>query len=194
MEVKLITCTASPFEIISLAAGTSYGKDDTSLKRVETCINNGHLSVLEHVSMTWKVSGISRSCSHQLVRHRLASYTEKSLRYTEPREGEWYVIPPVFDSRPYLEMYIPLMKQIETLYFELLEYGFKKEDARFILPLATKTEITVTMNLREFVHFYKLRSAKDAQWEIRALAKEMFNSLYQFAPDYDRLLDMIFDE
>lgn len=194
MEVKLVTCTASPIEIISLAAGTSYGKDDTSVKRVETCVNNGHLSVLEHVSMTWKVSGISRSCSHQLVRHRLASYTEKSLRYTEPQEGWWYVFPPVFEHRPYLEMYISLMKQIETLYFELLEYGLKKEDARFILPLATKTEITVTMNLREFVHFYKLRSAKDAQWEIRALAKEMFNSLYQFAPDYDRLLDMIFDE
>ena len=195
MEIKVLNRTALPIETISLAAGTSYGKENISRKRVETCINNGHLSVLEHVSITWKVSGISRSCSHQLVRHRLASYTEKSLRYTEPDlDGDdWYVIPESFKyNGPFLNAFKFYMDLIRMMYLEYIKNGAKKEDARFVLPLATKTDITITMNLREFVHFYNLRSDKNAQWEIRGLAEAMFDSLYQERDGYDELLNMIF--
>lgn len=188
MKVEIIVATPNPVTVISRAAGTSYGKDDISKKRVETCINRGHLSVLEHACATWKISGISRSCSHQLVRHRLASFTEKSLRYTEPQEGNWYVVPEVLQDHPYSEAYKTFMESAETLYFELLDHGVKKEDARFLLPLATKTEITVTMNLREFLHFYDIRGAKDAQWEIRDMAEEMFDELRDLSPDWEFLL------
>ena len=183
MEVDILNATERPVEIVSLAAGTSYGKKNSSEKRVKTCIESGHLSVLEHVSATWMISGVSRSCTHQLVRHRLASYTEKSLRYTEPGEGNWYVTPKVLENHPYSEAYKAFMKSAETLYYELLDHGVKKEDARFCLPLSTKTEITVTMNLREFLHFYDLRSEKNAQWEIRELSNRMFKTLA--AKDYD---------
>ena len=189
MKVEIIVATPEPITVISRAAGTSWGKNDISKKRVETCINRGHLSVLEHVCVTWKISDISRSCSHQLVRHRLASYTEKSLRYTEPQEGDWYVIPEVLKDHPYSEAYKTFMDSAETLYFELLDHGVKKEDARFLLPLATKTEITVTMNLREFLHFYDLRSDKKAQWEIREMADEMFDTLREYSSDWAWLLE-----
>ena len=190
MKVEILASTPSPIEVISLAAGTSYGKNDISKKRVKMCINKGHLSVLEHVCATFKISGISRSCTHQLVRHRLASFTEKSLRYTEPQEGDdWYVIPEVLKDHPYSEAYKTFMDSAETLYFELLDHGVKKEDARFLLPLATKTEITTTMNLREFLHFYDLRSEQNAQWEIRKMSWEMFDELRDLSPDWKWLLE-----
>lgn len=193
MDAKIITATENPILIISKAAGTSYGKDNYSKKRVEACINSGHLSVLEHVSITWRVSDISRSCTHQMVRHRLASYTEKSLRYTKPKGDDWYITPEILEDHPYSEAYKKFMESAEKLYFELLDHGVKKEDARFMLPLATKTEITVTMNLREFLHFYEIRSADDAQWEIQAVAEEMFDILREYHDDWRWLLTTYFE-
>lgn len=192
MKVELVENTGRPIEVISLAAGTSYGKDDISKKRVENCIKNGHFSVLEHVSATWKVSGLSRACSHQLVRHRLASYTEKSLRYTSPSmdNDDWYIIPPdILQNDDALCEYKRAMAILRDQYLIMTNiFKIKKEDARFVLPLATKTEITITMNLREFLHFYKLRSAKDAQWEIHKLAIHMFKTLSDFNEDWSWLL------
>lgn len=192
MKVEIIAYTPEVIDLISRAAGTSYGKDDISLKRIKTCINKGHLSVLEHANITWKISDVSRSCTHQLVRHRLASFTEKSLRYTEPKEGDWYVIPEVLEEHSYLEAYKSFMDSAETLYFELLDHGLTKEDARFVLPLATKTEITVTMNLRHFLNAYELRSEKNAQWEIREMFNEMYKKL-KTVDDYGEILKMYED-
>lgn len=175
MEVQLLRMTDRPAEAISSAAATSYGKDNYSFKRIETCYNNGHMSVFEHVNLSFRIEGISRSCSQQLVRHRLASFTEKSLRYSEPSEGQWFVKPQSIIDNPYSKAYDAFMESAETLYYELLDHGIKKEDARFVLPLATKTDITVTMNLREFLHFLDLRLPKNAQWEIRQLADKMMN-------------------
>lgn len=193
MNVEIIVATPNPITVVSRAAGTSYGKDDFSKKRVETCIYKGHLSVLEHVCATWKISGISRSCTHQLVRHRLASYTEKSLRYTEPSmdNDDWYVIPyDILKNQDALFEYKRAMAILRDQYLIMKGvFNIKKEDARFLLPLATKTEITVTMNLREFLHFYYIRSAKDAQWEIRAMAEEMFDELRDASPDWKWLLE-----
>lgn len=193
MKVELVTATDNPLYIISRAAGTSYGKDDFSKKRIETCINNGHLSVLEHVSATWKIYDISRSCSHQLVRHRLASYTEKSLRYTEPSldNDDWYVVPyDILKNKDALFEYKRAMAVLRDQYLIMKGiFKIKKEDARFLLPLATKTEITVSMNLREFLHFYDVRGAKDAQWEIREMAEEMFDVLREHGDDWKWLLE-----
>lgn len=193
MNIEIIAATPDPREVIARAAGTSYGLDNFSLKRIETCINAGHLSVLEHACVTWKIYGISRSCTHQLVRHRLASYTEKSLRYTQPDldNDDWYVIPPdILENEDSVYEYKRAMAMLRDQYL-IMKNIFKitKEDARFCLPLATKTEITVTMNLREFLHFYDLRSDKKAQWEIREMAEEMFDTLREYSSDWAWLLE-----
>ena len=198
MKVEIISATPQPNWVVSNAAGTSYGKSDYSEKRIKTCMANGHLSVLEHVCATWKISDISRSCSHQLVRHRLASYTEKSLRYTTPDldNDDWYVIPPdIQNNRDSLCEYKRAMAMLRDQYLIMKGiFKIKNEDARFCLPLATKTEITVTMNLREFLNFYELRSAKDAQWEIRDLAEEMFDVLREHDANWKFLLETYFIE
>ena len=177
MKVQLLRMTERPAEVISSAAGTSYGKEDYSFKRIKTCFNKGHLSVFEHVDITWRIEGISRSCSHQLVRHRLASFTEKSLRYTKIKDDDWYVIPEGIKQQGLhaINKFKEVMKRDKETYFDYIDSGIKPEDARFALPLATKTDVTTTMNLREFLHFLDLRLDPNAQWEIRELASKMMH-------------------
>jgi thymidylate synthase (FAD) len=186
MKVEIKACTPDPLRVISEAAGTCYGKDNYSENRVRNCLKSGHTSVFEHASVTFKVSGISRACSHQLVRHRLASYSQESQRYCkiDTESDEWYVIPPWFDD-DCEEEYIPsnkgafmyVMEQCAIDYQEALSRGCKPEDARYLLPEATKTTIVVTMNARELFHFLDVRNTQQAQWEIRDLAKAMIDAL-----------------
>lgn len=181
MKVTVIDATENPIRVISRAAGNCYGKDDANESRVEHCISAGHWSVLEHAKATFKVDNISRACSHQLVRHRLASYSQLSQRYKkiDIDAGDWYVVPPAFREGKKigkvspLEWYDKKMEQAGKAYSKALKEGFKPEDARFILPEATCTDIVVTMNFREFANFYKLRSDQAAQWEIRHMAEAM---------------------
>lgn len=100
MGVSIITATENPMDVISLAAGCCYNKDNVSNKRVATCISAGHLSVLEHASVCFRVDGVSRSLSHQLVRHRMASYCQQSQRYCkiDTKSSDWYVMPPSFNG------------------------------------------------------------------------------------------------
>lgn len=190
MEVKIIDATKSPVEIISKAAGTSYGKDDYSLKRLKHCFDNGHMSVFEHAVATFHISGISRACSHQLVRHRMASFVQKSQRYTKIEEDDWYIIPDSIKNNPYFEAYLKLMEHAETLYFELMDHGIKPEDARYVLPEATKTDLTMTMNCRELFHFFDLRCDQAAQWEIRGLANVMKEKLYKYTIGWEKIIKL----
>lgn len=188
MKVSIVSTTKDPLNVISMAAGTSYGKDDVSEKRVVTCFKRGHLSVFEHASFTVRIEGISRACSHQLVRHRLASFVQKSQRYTKiDTETDWFVKPEAFgagEDDPVLgmepdEFFYCCMLDAARNYNDALKAGIKPEDARYLLPEATKTEITMTMNCRELFTFLDLRTDKAAQWEIRELAnriKALFGS------------------
>lgn len=188
--VEILSCTEDPVRVVSLAAGCCYGKSDVSEKRVKTCMTSGHLSVFEHVSATFKLSDISRACSHQLVRHRLASYSQQSQRYCkiDTSTDDWYVIPPDIDSSSE-STYRDYMWATACRYNDLLKNrGYSPEDARFVLPEATKTEIVVTMNFREFMHFLDLRLSKKAQWEIRRLAEVMLEELRK-KPGFDVLLE-----
>lgn len=180
MRVEVMSHTPEMLNVISRAAGTCYGKDDVSVKRVRNCLKNGHMSVFEHASVTFKVCGISRACSHQLVRHRLASYSQESQRYNryEFLGDEWYVVPPKIEmDKIKLEQYRDTMHTLSCQYYGLLLNGIPPEDARFILPEATKTTVVVTMNLRELHHFIKLRFDSHAQWEIYELAKRFLDCL-----------------
>lgn len=143
----------------------------------------GHVSVLEHAVFTFSVEGISRACSHQLVRHRIASYSQQSQRAVNPVHGDWFVKPPSIWSNDNLrEKYRAQMETIAKAYKTMLESGVTKEDARFLLPNACKTNIVITMNARELLHFFSLRLSEFAQWEIRLMAKGMLMEVKKVAP------------
>jgi thymidylate synthase (FAD) len=151
-------------------------------KFLQARIGEGHESIVEHVSVTFDISGISRACSHQLVRHRIASYSQESQRYVDMSAPE-FVIPPSVAANPEAQaVWDRFMEQVAAAYHRLRELGVRKEDARFVLPNATATRIIVTMNLRSLRHFFSVRGERAAQWEIRALALEMLRQVYPIAP------------
>ncbi|NPA75431.1 MAG: FAD-dependent thymidylate synthase [Euryarchaeota archaeon] len=141
----------------------------------------GHESVFEHASFTFRVEGISRVASHQLVRHRLASYTQQSQRYVKLKNVR-FIMPESIAQSEFEEEYRELMKKAAELYQRMLDGGIRKEDARFVFPQSIETKIVITMNARELRHFFKLRCDRAAQWEIRAMAIEMLKQVYEVAP------------
>lgn len=198
MNVEILNVSHDrPLSFIGKVAGISHGKDDESPKRALGCWRAGHGSVLEHVSVTFKAEGISRACSHQLVRHRMASYVQQSQRYTriDTCSDDWYVMPPAFeDLDDGAETYAYEMSTAAAAYQRALSCGIKPEDARYLLPEATKTCINVTMNLRELESFYFLRADKHAQWEIRRLAWELMDRLYRLGGEWEQVVRIIQDE
>lgn len=158
--------------------GNSHGKFISNL------IEKKHDSVLEHCVATFDISGISRACSHQLVRHRIASYTQKSQRYCPEDNFEFIIPEKILNNEKALIAYLKAMTEINRAYTEMrVVLGTVKcEDARMVLPNACTTSITVTMNFRSLRNFFKLRCAKDAQWEIRAMAMEMLRLVMPHAP------------
>ena len=185
MDVSILRKTPFPESLIANAARQCYSDGpvdaDTDVKRLITrLLNDGHLSPFEHASITYQVDGISRACSHQLVRHRLASYTQQSQRYvTMNREPKWVVPPTLKTYGPYLNC---LSNHVWKCYRMLIDAGCPAEDVRYLLPNATPTNIIVTMNFRELLHFFELRCCKRAQWEIRELANRMLGFARAIAP------------
>lgn len=193
MKVKLIASTDIGELICGIAARTCIsetcpGTDDPekSMKSLKQALNSHHDSILEHWTATFQIEGISRACSHQLVRHRLASYSQQSQRYVY-LEGFSYVIPKTIEENFDAAMeYHDIMGRLSILYSELIDsedgYGIPEEDARYILPNACTTNITVTMNARELRHFFGERCCERAQWEIRELAERMLEQAREVAP------------
>jgi thymidylate synthase (FAD) len=136
---------------------------------------------LEHVSFTFGIEGISRALTHQLVRHRLASYSQQSQRYVKTEDFKYIVPYSIKNDKIALAKFEKIMQSLQEGYDELLK-TVPKEDARYVLPNAVETKIIVTMNARELVYFFKLRGCKRAQWEIRNLAIEMLKLVKKVAP------------
>lgn len=176
MRVEVITATKRPMDVIAQVAGTSYGKNDVNHRRVLDCFKRRHMSVFEHASATFRIEGISRACSHQLVRHRMASFIQESQRYTKIEGDDWYVTPGAFQGKAKQDFTNEMNRHLRR-YRVALSQGIKPEDARFLLPEATKTKICMTMNARELFHFWDLRLDRAAQWEIRNLAFLVWNAL-----------------
>jgi len=145
-------------------------------------IREGHESIIEHASATFEISGISRACSHQLVRHRLASYSQESQRYVDMSEPEFVVPPGVAENPAARAVWDRCMAHVAETYQQLRSHGVRKEDARFILPNAAATRVVVSMNYRALRHFFSVRCDPAAQWEIRALATEMLRLIHARAP------------
>lgn len=192
IEVRLIAHTPNPERVCAAAAWSTFSKKPAShhienlsdekahdiLRRV---VGYGHHSVIEHANFTFSIEGVSRVCTHQLVRHRLASYSQQSQRYVKFEEGADYVTPPSLKGDG-LKLFEEAMKKAEESYKALLDAGVKAEDARFALPNASYTNIVVTMNARELIHFFHLRCCTRAQWEIREVADEMLKQVKKAAP------------
>lgn len=192
MEVKIIDATENPIDTISLAAGTSYNKDNSSLKRVQSCVKLGHWSVIEFANIYFKVEGISRACANQLVRHRLASYVQESERYVkiDISNDDWYVVPPSIEDSNCSHIYREHHKYAAINYKNMLDSGIKPEDARFLLPQSAKTKISVQMNCREFFNFLNLRLDSHAQWEIRELARSMKDAVASYNEQWEQIIEM----
>ena len=178
MKVTIKNYTHNPMKTISEAAGICYNKKDYSQKRVERCFKNGHFSVFEHASVSFLVEGISRACSHQLVRHRLASYSQGSQRYVKEVPGNIFPIS-IGNNEKALDAFLNGIYECQKAYRLMIEFGIPAEDARYILPNASETSLVVTMNWRELFHFFDLRTDKTSQWEIRELAFNMIEQLHE---------------
>jgi thymidylate synthase (FAD) len=187
MLVKVINITPDCETVIEKACRNCYQSEENEQTRrqfIESVIKRGHESVIEHATATFEIRRVSRALTHQLVRHRIASYSQRSQRYVNEKQFD-YIIPESIETskNPMLkERYHMLMNQIQSAYEVLSHYGVKKEDARFVLPNACCTDIIVTMNFRALRNFFRLRCDKHAQWEIRKLALTMLEILYNEAP------------
>ncbi len=173
MKVTLLQATPNPIETIAKIASICYDSDPkNALGLVKHLYRNGHHSVFEHIYFTFKIEGISRACSHQLVRHRHCSFTQRSQRYCS-EDGFDVVTPPSIRDIDQKDGYGNLMFDIAEHYNELQALGVRNEDARYILPNACATELYLSCNLRELIHIANERLCTRAQWEIRNLVKEM---------------------
>ena len=173
MRVTLIQQTPNPIETISTIASICYDSDPKDpMALVKHLYKNGHHSVFEHIYFTFKIDGISRACSHQLVRHRMCSFTQRSQRYCS-EEGFDYLTPDSIYKVDELGAYDSLMSDIMAHYEKLQSMGIPKEDVRMVLPNACETSLYLSCNLRELIHICNERLCSKAQWEIRNVVREM---------------------
>ena len=173
MRVELIQATANPIETIAKIASICYDSNPKNpLGLVKHLYKNGHHSVFEHIYFTFKIEGISRACSHQLVRHRHCSFTQRSQRYCA-ENGFEYITPQSVDDASYAGSYAFTMFEINSYYEMLQTNKVPSEDARYVLPNACTTDLYLSCNLRELIHIANERLCSRAQWEIRELVEQM---------------------
>jgi thymidylate synthase (FAD) len=202
LSVTLLQHTPDPDRSVAIAGRLCYAPisaadlkqemtDEEVAKLVRILVRSGHHSALEHASFSFAVDGVSRACTHQLVRHRVASYNQQSQRYVHFGGDDSFVVPPKIAANEEAEkVFLEAMDQARSAYDRLVDLGLAEgrtresvqEDARFVLPNAAETKIVVTMNARELRHFFQVRCCHRAQWEINALAWEMRQMLREVSP------------
>lgn len=184
IKVTLTRFTPDPILAIEEAASNCYNSEPSSDGKImKHCIKSGHHSVTEFADFTFHIEGVSRALSHQLVRHRIASYAQRSQRYCS-EDGFDFVVPEsIRKNKGALAKYNHIMEQITECYADLQELGVPNEDARMVLPNACTTVIEVKMNLRGLMHFMNERLCTCAQWEIRELAQKMRDAVVSVFPE-----------
>lgn len=217
IKVKLLSHTPEPEKLISMAAKLCYSQvgvegieknltDESIDKFINMLVNMGHESPLEHASFTFAVEGISRSCSHQIVRHRIASFSQQSQRYVKLDQFEYIIPPEINEIDEARELFIETMEKDQEAYDKLVDILFEKhynnlikygknekeakrqaekkaiEDARYVFPNACETKMVFTMNTRSLYNFFDHRCCERAQWEIREMAIEMLKQVKEVAP------------
>lgn len=217
MKVKLLSYTPNPEKVIAAAAKLCYSKvgvdeiqenltDENTEKFVNMLMDIGHESPIEHVSFTFAVEGVSRVLTHQLVRHRLASYSQQSQRYVKLSQFEYIMPPAIEKNEKARKIFINSMNESQKKYDEIVECLFEDhfsvflekvgnekeakrlamkksiEDARFVFPNACETKIVFTMNARSLMNFFKHRCCNRAQWEIREMSVRVLKELKKVSP------------
>jgi len=194
LKVELLSYTSDPEQNVVAAIRQCYSKvgaeelkektnKETRNRLIEQVVASGHASTIEHASFTFGIEGISRACSHQLVRHRIASYSQQSQRYVDlSKEELGYIEPPLITKdKEKREDFKKVMNILENEYKKLIEKGVKAEDARYILPNACQTKVVITMNARSLLNFFQERTCQRAQWEIRNMANQMLEKVKPIA-------------
>lgn len=192
MKVTLLAHTPEPEKIVAAAARLCYSPDgvDTLLENLTTektmrfldkLVEMGHLSPIEHVTFTFAVEGVSRTLSHQMVRHRIGSYSQKSQRYVSEDAFDYIIPPSINENEEAKRIFMEQMETIRAAY-QKLHQVVHQEDARYVLPNACETKFVFTMNARSLYNFFKLRCCNRAQWEIRALAEAVYKEVKKVAP------------
>ena len=196
VEVKLISKPENMLKTLYTACRTCYSNKspveiyneiednkDKMLNLITKVIASGHYSTIEHIQISYAISGISRACSHQLVRHRHMSFSQKSQRYVEEKGQFKYIIPKTIEkNEQLLKKFNSFMETTSKFYREMVEFGIKPEDARSILPNATSTSMIASLNLRELIHLCHLRLCTRAQDEIREMTQQMVNCIIEVEP------------
>ncbi len=196
LEVELISIPNNMLDTIYTACRTCYSADgaveifknltddkEKKLNLIKRVISSGHYSTIEHIQLTFAINNVSRALTHQLVRHRHMSFSQKSQRYVKEKGEFDYIIPKPIENNPELcQKFEDFMKEISTKYQEFIEAGIKAEDARAILPNAAASSIVVSVNLRELIHVANLRLCTRAQLEIRQLLKKMCELVIEREP------------
>ena len=182
-KVELLAITPNCEDVIELSGRECYQSEVRDKKIIQNWIKSGHESVIEHVSATFRISGVSRSESHQHVRHRIASYSQKSQRYVKEDDFDYIIPPSIEQNGNAKDLFVDIMNVINDAYNDLVKLGIKKEDARFVLPNACATSFVCTFNFRSLRNFLKLRTDEHAQWEIRQVANKMLEYVKPLAPN-----------
>ena len=193
--VNLISKPDNMLKTIYTACRTCYSADmpiniynstddeEKMLKLIERVVSSGHYSTIEHIQVSFAISNVSRACTHQLVRHRHMSFSQKSQRYVKEKGQFDYIIPPTIEKNPEMKLkFENLMSEISKVYGELTDAGILAEDARAVLPNATSTSLVASLNLRELIHLANLRLCTRAQYEIRTMVKMMCDALVAEEP------------
>lgn len=194
MKINLISYTKDPEKVVAAAVRQCYSPDSAAdifsktteadrAKFIKMVVATGHTSTVEHVSFTFAVEGVSRVLTHELVRHRIASYSQQSQRYINGKNFG-FVVPPTIQANPEaFKLFDYTVYNLGMVYERLIDLGIPKEDARFVLPNATDVKIVVTMNARSLFNFLQKRMCNRAQWEIRTMAYLMHAELMKIAPN-----------
>lgn len=193
--VNLISRPENMLKTVYTACRTCYSADipiniynstddeEKMLKLISRVISSGHYSTIEHIQISFAIANVSRACTHQLVRHRHMSFSQKSQRYVKEKGQFDYLIPLTIEKNPELrDKFVDFMTEISDKYQEFIEAGIPAEDARAVLPNATSTSMVASLNLREMIHLANLRLCTRAQYEIRTLVKMMCDELASAEP------------
>jgi len=197
IHVELIAITPDSEKVIEKAGRTCYKSVPTNRlngrrRFIRNIVQKGHHSVLEHGYATFRVTGASRSFTHQLVRHRLCAFSQQSQRYVDEKKFAFVEPQSIANNSQAHDLFQKFMVEAKNAYSQLQAMDIKNEDARFILPNAVQSEIVLSANFREFRHIFSVRCDKHAQWEIRNVALQMLRILKEEAPSV--FADFVIDE
>lgn len=195
LKIELISHTADPEENVVAAIRQCYSSvgakelkekttEEVRKRLIKQVIESGHTSTLEHATFTFALDGVSRVTEIHLIRHRIASFSIQSGRYVKRGDAAYRVPPKIkaLDKKLY-EKYLKHLDNSQKLYNELIDAGIPAEDARFCQPQSVQVKIVMSMNARELLHFFSLRSCIRAQWEIREISRQMLKLVKEVAPN-----------